>query len=171
MASLVRTQQIRVGVLLTILAALIVGLVFHVGRPSTHTPPPEPALTPAEKVAAQAALTHITPPATFSRYTRWRLATTSSATVGCLPRPAICFGSNGVFRPLTSASAASLLSGFHVRTTRAICTDTAEMPIGTCNGFATIPGYALGFIVSAMRRVHPDQRPGTQVILFAIGRA
>ena len=48
--------------------------------------------------------------------------------------------------------------------------DVPSLPIGTCNGFAAIPGYALGFIVEAVRPVHPDRRPGTQVILFVIKR-
>ena len=67
-------------------------------------------------------------------------------------------------RPLTVRALATLLAQFQVRVGRASC----WLPIDTCNGSAAIPGYALGFIVTAERRVHPDQRPGTQVILSAI---
>ncbi|MGO9886885.1 MAG: hypothetical protein ACLP0L_03060 [Solirubrobacteraceae bacterium] len=97
-----------------------------------------------------------------------RLAESSKSSVPCLARPAICFGSSDVVPPLTAHALATLLAQFRVRVGHASCTGTAWLPVGTCNGTAAIPGYVLGFIVTAERRVHLDQRPGTQVILFGI---
>ncbi|MGB9245874.1 MAG: hypothetical protein WCC03_21180, partial [Candidatus Acidiferrales bacterium] len=88
--------------------------------------------------------------------------------VPCLARPAICFGSSDVVRPLTAHTLATLLAQFGVRVGHASCNRTARLPVGTCNGTAAIPGYVLGFVVTAERRVHPNQRPGTQVILFGM---
>lgn len=171
MAALALRPAVRISVLLAILAALVAGLVFHATHSSTSGPSAAPPLTAAQKRAAQAALSRVNPPTTFSRYTSWRLGTSSKTAVPCLARPAICFGSSTVVRPLTQHVLTTLLANFHVRMGRVSCTDTAELPIGSCNGSATIPGYVLGFIVTAERPVHPDERPGTQVILFAIRRA
>jgi hypothetical protein len=167
----VRRQEVRLGVLLAVLAALVAALVLHATRSSGNGPSPAPSLTAAEKVAAQAALARIKPPTTFKRYTSWRLAASPKSAVPCLSQPAICFGSHVVDRPLTSGSLGALLAKFHIRVGHASCADRAELPIGACNGSAAIPGFALGFIVEAERPVHPDQRPGTQVVLFAIKRS
>jgi hypothetical protein len=171
MIALAHRPTVRISVLLAILAALVTGLAFDATHPSTSSPSTAPPLTAAQKSAAQAALSRINPPRTFSRYTSWRLGTSSKTAVPCLARPAICFGSSAVVRPLTLHVLAALLTNFHVRMGRASCTDIAELPTGSCNGSATIPGYVLGFIVTAERPVDPNERPGTQVVLFAIKRA
>jgi hypothetical protein len=66
---------------------------------------------------------------------------------------------------------ATLLARFNVRVKSGSCSADTWLPILTCEGTATIPGYVLGFIVTAERAVRPDERPGTQVVLFAISRA
>lgn len=73
-------------------------------------------------------------------YTSRRLGTSLNTAVPCLSRPAVCFGSRTVVRPLTLHVLATLLANFHVRMGRSSCTDIAELPIGSCNGSATIPG-------------------------------
>lgn len=162
--------MIRIGLLLAILVALVAEPVFHAVNSSKSGPSTPPPLTPAQKSAAQAALSRVHPPTTFSRYTTWRLAASSNSSVPCLARPAICFGSSDVVRPLTAHALANLLAEFHVRVRGASCTDSTGLPIGSCNGSATIPGYGLGFIVTSERPVNSDERPGTQVVLFAIKR-
>lgn len=172
MAALALRSKVRVGVLLTILAAVLAGPVVHATLLSSANGAPGAShLTPAQKTAAQAALNRVDPPPTFIRYTRWRLSTSSSTAVPCLARPAICFGSTAVARPLTLSALAILLAQFDVRVKNASCSTDAWLPILTCEGTATIRGYVLGFIVTAERAVRPDERPGTQVILFAISRA
>jgi hypothetical protein len=170
MAALAHRPAVRISMLLATLAALVLGLAFHATHLSTSGPSTAPALTAAQKSTAQAALNRINPPTTFSRYTSWRLGRSSKTAVPCLAGPAICFGSRAVVTPLTLRVLGTLLADFHVRMGRALCTDMAELQTASCNGSATIPGYVLGFIVTAERPVHPGERPGTQVILFAIKR-
>jgi len=171
MAVFARHRTVRLSVLLAILAALVPGLIFHATHTSTSGLSTAPPLTPAQKSAAQAALDRVNPPATFRRYTSWRLGTSPETAVPCLARPAICFGSGDVVRPLTLHAATTLPTTFHIRMGQASCGDGAGLPISSCNGSATIPGYKLGFIVTVEHPVRAGQRPGTQVVLFAIKSA
>jgi hypothetical protein len=168
MAAIARRSTIRITALLAILVVLVAGLVFHTTHESPSGPSLAPLLTPAQQSAAQAALDGVNPPATFSRYTTWRLSTSSKLAVPCLKRPAVCFGSDAVVRPLAQRSVAPLLARFDVRVTSASCSDAAQLTLGMCTGSATIPGYVLGFIVTVDRPVRPDQHQGTQVVLFAV---
>ena len=155
MAVFARHRTVRLSVLLAILAALVPGLIFHATHTSTSGLSTAPPLTPAQKSAAQAALDRVNPPATFRRYTSWRLGTSPETAVPCLARPAICFGSGDVVRPLTLHAATTLPTTFHIRMGQASCGDGAGLPISSCNGSATIPGYKLGFIVTVE---HPRAR-------------
>ena len=161
---------VRISVLLAILAALVAGLVFHATHSSTSGPSAAPPRTAASE-ARRASGAEPRQPAHDVQSLHQLAAGHVLKDRGTVPRAPRHLLWKQHRRPPTQHVLTTLLANFHVRMGRASCTDIAELPIGSCNGSATIPGYVLGFIVTAERPVHPDERPGTQVILFAIKRA
>jgi hypothetical protein len=164
---------VRLAILFAILASLIVSLVTGIGSASNETAgdPTTPSLTPVQKTAAMRALERILPPAGFRRYEQWPVGTSPrSPAVACLSAPAICFGSTTPLPPLTNRSGRALLVRFGVRSNELACDPLLpgrfHQPVSSCLGYGSFAGYKLGIMLTVLHFRFPDQRSGTQVVLF-----
>ncbi len=170
MVDVLGKRHLRLWILLAVLGALITSLVLGDGSPAASSDI-SPPLTPAQNVAAMAALRAMTPPRGFHRYHRWEIGVDSRgpAFVSCLSEPAICFGSTDPVQPLSNASARALLARFGVRPTGLLCPRAVPVLTGpeNCLGRGRLGKFGLGIMLMVTRARFPGQRSGTQVIFFA----
>ena len=121
-------------------------------------------LTPAQRSAVSAALREITPPAGFHEYLHWSVTRAKAQpSVPCTPTTGICFASDELLQPLSSARAGELITQFGVHVQEISC---EGLLLNSCAAQGTFSRYHLGIVVEVIHAVQPTERSGTQVTFY-----